>query len=185
MNASAWLPSTLPGFVWTSVSRGLLGFLLALAIGTLLGLAVSRMRFVRETVGPVLSALRSLPSVLWVPAVVLWLGLSDPVMYGVILLGAVPAIAAGVGSSPPAYLAGLKKGWAFTWRALLAAQLIASAPGLDRFRGSDHVASSVPLILLATLLVLTVGIAVDLLILSPLERRVLRPRTPRQELSER
>lgn len=176
MNPSAWLPSTLPGFVWTSVSRGLLGFLLALVIGTLLGLAVSRMRFVRATVGPVLSGLRSLPSVLWVPAVVLWLGLSDPVMCGVILLGAVPAIAAGVGSSPPAYLSGLKQGWAFTWRALLAAVLIASASGFDRFQGSDHVASSASMVLLAVLLIPTVGIAVDLLIFSPLERRAMRDR---------
>lgn len=178
MNPSAWLPSTLPGFVWTSVSRGLLGFLLALVIGTLLGLAVSRMRFVRATVGPVLSGLRSLPSVLWVPAVVLWLGLSDPVMYGVILLGAAPAIAAGVGSSPPAYPAGLKQGWAFTWRALLAAELIAwaSGTGLDRFQGSEHAVSSTSMVLLAVLLIPTVGIAVDLLIFSPLERRALRGR---------
>lgn len=62
-----WLKGTLLDVVWTSVSRGLLGFLLALAIGTPLGLLVSRVKFVRAAIGPILSGLQSLPSVAWVP----------------------------------------------------------------------------------------------------------------------
>ena len=38
----AWLQGTLLDYIWTSVSRGLLGFLLALTIGTPLGLLVAR-----------------------------------------------------------------------------------------------------------------------------------------------
>ncbi|MFC8096902.1 ABC transporter permease, partial [Streptomyces sp. NPDC057301] len=59
----AWLQGTLHTYIWTSVSRGLLGFLLALAIGTPLGLLVARVRFVRAAIGPILSGLQSLPSV--------------------------------------------------------------------------------------------------------------------------
>ncbi|MGV9555751.1 ABC transporter permease, partial [Streptomyces sp. NPDC003522] len=41
---NAWLEGKLLGYIWTSVSRGLLGFLLALAIGTPLGLLVARVK---------------------------------------------------------------------------------------------------------------------------------------------
>ncbi|MGV9944498.1 ABC transporter permease, partial [Streptomyces sp. NPDC003401] len=64
---NAWLEGKLLEYIWTSVSRGLLGFLLALAIGTPLGLLVARVKFVRAAIGPVLSGLQSLPSVAWVP----------------------------------------------------------------------------------------------------------------------
>ncbi|MEV0993344.1 ABC transporter permease, partial [Streptomyces sp. NPDC049949] len=103
-----WLKGTLLDVVWTSVSRGLLGFLLALAIGTPLGLLVARVTFIRAAIGPILQGLQSLPSVAWVPPAVLWFGLNDAMMYTVILLGAVPSIAnglvSGIDQIPPLFL---------------------------------------------------------------------------------
>lgn len=195
----------------TTVSRGLLGFLLALAIGTPLGLLVARVAFVRAAIGPILSGLQSLPSVAWVPPAVIWLGLNDKMMYAVILLGAVPSIAnglvAGIDQIPPlflragrtmgatglrgawhivmpgalpGYLAGLKQGWAFSWRSLMAAEIIASSPdlgvGLGQLLENGRNNSSMPQVFLAIFLILLVGIAIDLLIFSPLERWVLRSR---------
>ncbi|MEU9331614.1 ABC transporter permease [Streptomyces sp. NPDC048290] len=208
---NAWLQGELLGYIWTSVSRGLLGFLLALAIGTPLGLLVARVRFVRAAIGPILSGLQSLPSVAWVPPAVIWLGLNNQMMYAVILLGAVPSIAnglvSGVDQVPPlflragrtmgatglrgtwhivmpaalpGYLAGLKQGWAFSWRSLMAAEIIASSPdlgvGLGQLLENGRNTSSMSMVFLAILLILVVGIAIDLLIFSPLERRVLRGR---------
>ncbi|MGP3776242.1 ABC transporter permease [Streptomyces sp. SDT5-1] len=208
---TAWLQGTLLDSIWTSVSRGLFGFLLALVIGTPLGLLVARVRFVRAAIGPILSGLQSLPSVAWVPPAVIWLGLNDSMMYAVILLGAVPSIAnglvAGIDQIPPlylragrtlgatglrgawhivmpgalpGYLAGLKQGWAFSWRSLMAAEIIASSPdlgvGLGQLLENGRNNSSMSQVFLAILLILVVGIAVDLLIFSPLERRVLRGR---------
>ncbi|GHF60818.1 ABC transporter permease [Streptomyces thermodiastaticus] len=207
----AWLQGTLLGFIWTSVSRGLLGFLFALAIGTPLGLLVARVKFVRAAIGPVLSGLQSLPSVAWVPPAVIWLGLDNSMMYAVILLGAVPSIAnglvSGVDQVPPlflragrtmgatglrgawhivlpaalpGYLAGLKQGWAFSWRSLMAAEIIASSPdlgiGLGALLENGRNASSMSMVFQAIILILFVGIAIDLLIFSPLERWVLRSR---------
>ncbi|MEU7580245.1 ABC transporter permease [Streptomyces sp. NPDC041068] len=209
--SEAWLQGTLLEYIWTSVSRGLLGFLFALAIGTPLGLLVARVRFVRAAIGPILSGLQSLPSVAWVPPAVIWLGLNNQMMYAVILLGAVPSIAnglvSGVDQVPPlflragrtlgatglkhtwhivlpaalpGYLAGLKQGWAFSWRSLMAAEIIASSPdlgvGLGKLLENGRNASSMSLVFLAIFLILIVGIAIDLLIFSPLERRVLRSR---------
>ncbi|WP_320783675.1 ABC transporter permease [Streptomyces sp. CRN 30] len=207
----AWLQGTLLEYIWTSVSRGLFGFLLALAIGTPLGLLVSRVRFVRAAIGPILSGLQSLPSVAWVPPAVIWLGLNDQMMYAVILLGAVPSIAnglvSGVDQVPPlflragrtlgatglrgtwhivmpaalpGYVAGLKQGWAFSWRSLMAAEIIAQHPdlgtGLGQLLENGRNSSSMSMVFLAILLILVVGIAIDLLIFSPLERYVLRSR---------
>ncbi|MEV6616805.1 ABC transporter permease [Streptomyces sp. NPDC051051] len=208
---NAWLEGKLLGYIWTSVSRGLLGFLLALAIGTPLGLLVARVKFVRAAIGPILSGLQSLPSVAWVPPAVIWLGLDNSMMYAVILLGAVPSIANGLVSgidqvpplflragrtmgatglkgawhivlpaSLPGYLSGLKQGWAFSWRSLMAAEIIASSPdlgiGLGALLENGRNASSMAMVFEAILLILFVGIAIDLLIFSPLERRVLRGR---------
>ncbi|WP_369226315.1 ABC transporter permease [Streptomyces sp. R39] len=207
----AWLKGELLGYIWTSVSRGLLGFLFALVIGTPLGLLVARVRFVRAAIGPVLSGLQSLPSVAWVPPAVIWLGLNNSMMYAVILLGAVPSIAnglvSGVDQVPPlflragrtmgatgvkgiwhvvlpaalpGYVAGLKQGWAFSWRSLMAAEIIASFPdlgvGLGQLLENARTASDMAMVFEAIILILFVGIAIDLLIFSPLERWVLRSR---------
>ncbi|MFF5444079.1 ABC transporter permease [Streptomyces sp. NPDC012888] len=209
--AQMWLQGTLFEVIWTSVSRGLLGFLLALAIGTPLGLLVARVKFVRAAIGPILSGLQSLPSVAWVPPAVLWFGLNDAMMFTVILLGAVPSIAnglvSGVDQVPPlflragrtlgatglrgirhivmpaalpGYVAGLKQGWAFSWRSLMAAEIIASSPdlglGLGQLLENGRNNIDLPGVFLAIALILVVGIAIDLLVFSPLERRMLRNR---------
>ncbi|MFF5447781.1 ABC transporter permease [Streptomyces sp. NPDC012888] len=209
--AQMWLQGTLFDVIWTSVSRGLLGFLLALAIGTPLGLLVARVKFVRAAIGPILSGLQSLPSVAWVPPAVLWFGLNDAMMFTVILLGAVPSIAnglvSGVDQVPPlflragrtlgatglrgirhivmpaalpGYVAGLKQGWAFSWRSLMAAEIIASSPdlglGLGQLLENGRNNIDLPGVFLAIALILVVGIAIDLLVFSPLERRMLRNR---------
>ncbi|MEV6110498.1 ABC transporter permease [Streptomyces sp. NPDC051940] len=206
-----WLQGELLGVVWTSVSRGLLGFVLALAIGTPLGLLVARVRFVRAAIGPILSGLQSLPSVAWVPPAVIWLGLNNQMMYAVILLGAVPSIANGLVSgidqvpplflragrtlgatgwkaarhvvmpaALPGYVAGLKQGWAFSWRSLMAAEIIASSPdlgvGLGQLLENGRNNADMAGVFLAIILILVVGIAIDLLVFSPLERWVLRGR---------
>lgn len=206
-----WYEGTLFSIIWTSLWRGGSGFLLAVAIGTPVGLLVARVRPVRAAVGPLLTGLQSLPSVAWVPATVIWLGIDDSAMYAVILLGAVPSIAngliSGIDQVPPlflragrtlgatgprgaryvllpaalpGYLAGLKQGWAFSWRSLMAAELITSSPelglGLGRYLENQREFSDMPGVLLGIVLILFVGVAVDLLCFGPLERRVLRSR---------
>lgn len=206
-----WVQGTLLEVIWTSVSRGLFGFVMAVAIGTPLGLLVARVKVVRAAIGPILSGLQSLPSVAWVAPAIIWLGLDDKTMYAVILLGAVPSVAnglvSGVDQVPPlflragrtigatglrgtihivlptalpGYLAGLKQGWAFSWRSLMAAEIIASSPdlglGLGQLLENGRNNFDMPGIFLAILLILFVGIAIDLLIFSPLERRMLRSR---------
>ena len=74
-------------------------------IATPLGLLVAKVPVVRAAIGPLLAGMQSLPSVAWVPAAVLWFGLTDATIYSVVLLGAVPSIAnglvAGIDQVPP------------------------------------------------------------------------------------
>ncbi|QPP05981.1 ABC transporter permease [Streptomyces bathyalis] len=209
--AEEWYKGTILSIIWQSVSRGAMGFAVALVLGTLLGLLVAQVKSVRAAIGPILSGLQSLPSVAWVPAAIIWFGLTDATIYAVVLLGAVPSIANGlvagvdriqplhlraghvIGATGihgvrhvllpgalPGYIAGLKQGWAFSWRSLMAAELIATSPelgaGLGQLLETGRAYQDMPLVLGAILLILLVGIGIELLIFAPLERRVLRQR---------
>ena len=63
--------------VWTSLSRGVFGFAMSVVIGTLLGLAIARNRWLRASVGPLITGLQSLPSIAWVPPALLVFGLTN------------------------------------------------------------------------------------------------------------
>ncbi|MEZ0093152.1 ABC transporter permease [Streptacidiphilus sp. EB129] len=206
-----WLQGTILGTIWTSLSRGALGFLASVVIGTPIGLLVAKVKPIRAAIGPILSGLQSIPSVAWVPASIIWFGLSNATIYAVVLLGAVPSIANGLvagidqiqplylragrtlgatglrgvwfvllPAALPGYLAGLKQGWAFAWRSLMAAELIASSPalgfGLGQSLETARDAQDMPGVLSTILLILLVGVGIELLIFAPLERRVLRSR---------
>jgi NitT/TauT family transport system permease protein len=206
-----WDSGDLQKAVFNSVRRGGLGFLASLAIATPLGLLVGRVRPVRRAVGPILSGLQSLPSVAWVPAAILWFGLTDTTVYFVVLLGAVPSIANGMVSGldqvPPLYLrvgrvlgarglasarhvllpaalpgyvGGLRQGWAFSWRSLMAAELVAHTPqlglGVGQLLDQARTNSDIAGIFAGVFTILVIGIAIELCLFAPLERSVLRRR---------
>jgi NitT/TauT family transport system permease protein len=195
----------------TSLSRGGFGFLIALAIGTPLGLLIARVRPVRRGIGPLVSGLQSLPSVAWVPAAIIFFGIGNAAIYAVVLLGAIPSIANGMVSgidqvpplyqrvgkvlgarglssarhvllpaALPGYVGGLRQGWAFSWRSLMAAELIVNSPevgqGLGQLLDSGREFNDMSLVFAVILGILAVGIAVELCLFAPLERRVLRRR---------
>jgi NitT/TauT family transport system permease protein len=197
--------------VWTSLSRGAVGFAMSLVIGTLLGLAMWGSRWLHAAIGPIVSGLQSLPSVAWVPAAIIWFQLSDAAIYTVVLLGAVPSIANGlltgmkqvpplfdrVGrvlglstlgriryvllpAALPGYVGGLRQGWAFAWRSLMAAELITYSPklgqGLGQLLNIGRELSQMSLVITSIVLILVVGVAIELLVFAPLERRILSRR---------
>jgi len=194
--------------VWTSLSRGAVGFAMSVVLGTLLGLAMWWSRWLRAAIGPIVSGLQSLPSVAWVPAAIIWFSLSNAAIYTVVLLGAVPSIANGLLSGMkqvpplfervgrvlglsalgrtryvllpaalPGYLGGLRQGWAFAWRSLMAAELITYSPelgqGLGQLLNIGRELSQMSLVITSIVLILAVGMAIELLLFAPLERRVL------------
>lgn len=80
----------------------------------------------------------------------------------------------------PGYVGGLRQGWAFAWRSLMAAELIAVggslAPGIGSLLQRGRDLADLPLVMLVILSILLVGILIELLIFAPLERRLLQSR---------
>jgi NitT/TauT family transport system permease protein len=206
-----WADGRLQQAVLTSLARGGAGFLIAVAIGTPLGLLLAEWRLLRRALGPLLSGLQVLPSVAWVPAAIIWFGLTDATVYFVVLMGAVPSIANGLVSgidqvppqlrrvgtvlgasrcqlavlvvlpaALPGYLSGLKQGWAFSWRSLMAAEIIAMGGsigfGLGSMLQQSRELADLPAVLATILIILAVGILIELIAFAPVERRLLRRR---------
>ena len=195
----------------TSLGRGLLGFAVAVAVATPLGVLIVRTRWLRAALGPLISGLQVLPSVAWVPAALVWFGLSDAAVYFVVLMGAVPSVINGLlsgvdhvpaplrqvgrvlGASPweqvryvvlpaamPGYVTGLRQGWAFSWRSLMAAEVIAVGGrlgfGLGSLLQQGRASNDMATVVAAILLILVVGIVVEVAAFAPLERALLRRR---------
>lgn len=207
----AWESGRLQLAVVTSLERGILGFLIAVIVGTPLGLLLAEVKPLRRAVGPIISGLQVLPSVAWVPAAIIWFGLTDATVYFVVLMGAVPSIVNGLiagveqvppqlrrvgtvlGAGPgrlatlvvlpaalPGYVAGLKQGWAFSWRSLMAAEIIATGGtigfGLGSMLDQSRELADLAGVLATILVILAIGILIELVFFAPLERRMLRRR---------
>jgi len=100
------------GLLWhaigTTLQRAVLGFALALVIGTVVGALVSRIRPLRVAVGSLITGLQTMPSLAWFPFAIILFGITTPAILFVIVLAAAPSIAngliAGVDYTPPLLL---------------------------------------------------------------------------------
>jgi len=152
------------GMLWATVGwtmrSALTGYLVALIIGSVVGILVARVRPLRAAVGSIITGLQTMPSVVWAPFAIILFGENNSAILFVVILGAAPSIANGLingvdytpplllragktmglrglalyrflilPASLPAYLAGLKQGWAFAWRSLMAAELFIAIIG--------------------------------------------------------
>jgi NitT/TauT family transport system permease protein len=150
--------------IGTTLQRAVIGFALAMLIGSVIGALVSRIAPLRAAVGSLLTGLQTMPSIAWFPFAIILFGINTEAILFVIVLGAAPSIAngliAGVDYTPPlllkagqmmglrrlslyrhvilpaslpSFVAGLKQGWAFAWRSLIAGELlviVANQPSL-------------------------------------------------------
>ena len=138
-----------------TLRRAFLGYAIAVAIGTVLGIAIARVPILRSAVGSAILGLQSMPSIAWFPFAVMLFGLNETAIFFVVILGAAPAVAGGllggvdhvqpvllrVGrvmgahglrlyrhvilpAALPSFMGGLKQGWAFAWRSLMAGEII-------------------------------------------------------------
>ncbi|RMH25905.1 MAG: ABC transporter permease [Candidatus Hydrogenedentota bacterium] len=75
----------------------------------------------------------------------------------------------------PELMSGLKLGWSFAWRSLMAAELIrADAMGLGRLLETGRSFNDVPMMLAAMIMIICVGLFVDSVIFGNLEKRIRR-----------
>src|SRR5258706_4095480 len=138
-----------------TLRRALVGYGIAVAIGTVAGILIARIAVLRRAIGSAILGLQSMPSIAWFPLAILLFGLNETAIFFVVILGAAPAIAGGLlngvdhvqpllirvvrvmaargfglyrdvilPASLPSFAGGLKQGWAFAWRSLMAGEII-------------------------------------------------------------
>jgi NitT/TauT family transport system permease protein len=182
--------------VATTMRRALLGFAVALVLGTVVGLAVSQMPLLRRAIGSMIAALQTMPSIVWFPLAILLFQLSETAIFFVVVLGAAPSIANGlisgvdhipplwlragkvlgarrssawrhvvIPAAVPTYIAGMKQGWAFAWRSLMAGELLVIIAKTTSIGVRLHFArelSDADLVMAMMIVVLVIGLLVDL-----------------------
>ncbi len=199
------------GLLWhaiaTTLRRAVIGFGLALIIGSVIGALVSRIRPLRAAVGSMITGLQTMPSIAWFPFAIIFFGLNTSAILFVMVLGAAPSIANGlitgvdytpplllrVGQSMglrrvslyrhlilpaslPSFVAGLKQGWAFSWRSLMAGELlviIANQPSIGVLLSTDQDQSDMTSAISIIIVILVLGILVDTLF-GAADRRIRR-----------
>ncbi len=183
--------------IGTTLRRAIIGFALALVIGTVVGALVSRIRPLRAAVGSLITALQTLPSIVWVPFAIILFGANTTAILFVIVMTAAPAIANGLiagadylpplllragktmglrrvslyrhvimPATLPAFVNGLKQGWAFGWHGLIAAEIVViilGQPSLGVLLSNDQDQADMAGAISIILVILVIGIVVDVL----------------------
>lgn len=191
-----------------TLRRGLQGFVIAMIIGSVVGIAVARVKVLRAAIGSMITGLQTMPSVAWVPLAIILFHEGQGTVTFVVVIGAAPSIANGIISGVdhvpplllragrvlgargigalrhvvipaalPAVVGGLKQGWAFAWRSLMAAELIGGLSGklgigqlLNGFGAqADYVG-----VFEAMIVILIIGILVDALVFGTVDRAIRR-----------
>ena len=80
----------------------------------------------------------------------------------------------------PGYVAGLKQGWAFSWRSLMAAEIIATGGsigfGLGSMLQQSRELADLASVLATIIIILVIGVLIELVFFGPVERRMLKRR---------
>lgn len=195
--------------IGSSLYKGLIGFMIAIAIGLVIGLLINNFKFLNKTLKPIILGIQTLPSVCWVPFAILWFGLETKAVVFVIVMGTSFCIAIAVdnairniqpiykraaltmGASKkqmyfnviipaalPELISGLKQGWSFAWRSLMAGEVMTSnlsGLGVTLAFARDF-GSDVNEMMCIMIVIVLLGILIDKCIFSTFEKRILRKR---------
>ncbi len=125
---------TLVRALLTTTARLLVGYSIAVIIGVPLGIGLARSRAVRQSVGPIVLGLSSVPSICWLPLAILWFGLSEWAIQLVVVLGASLPIAVSTENSvthvPPSIERAARTMGARGARLMFTVTLPAALPGI-------------------------------------------------------
>jgi taurine transport system permease protein len=73
--------------VAVSAKRVLIGFVLSALVGVPLGILMGVSRVAKAILDPVISLIRPLPAMSWIPLTMLWLGIDDKQKYAIVFMG--------------------------------------------------------------------------------------------------
>ncbi|MZQ85302.1 ABC transporter permease subunit [Paenibacillus sp. 5J-6] len=188
-----------------SLRRILIAFVLSCVIGMTLGVIFARNRLVDETLGFLVVALQTIPSIAWLPFAIIWFGLNDFSVIFITTIGATwtmtIATRTGIKNIPPLYIQaaqmygtgrglklfyqvmipasvphlimGMRMAWAFAWRALVSAELIARGIGLGQMLQEGRNIGDTSLMLCIVIIIAVIGTLSDRFFFKRMEDRVL------------
>jgi NitT/TauT family transport system permease protein len=178
-----------------TLRRAAVGYAIAAGAAIIVAILIARIELARRSVGSLLVGLQSMPSIAWFPLAVLLLQKNEGAITFVVLMGAAPAIAAGLLSgidqvhpqlirvgramgadglrlyrhvilpaALPAFVGGLKQGWAFAWRSLMSAELliaVTSPASIGQQLQSARNMNDAQQLLAIMIVILVIGLAID------------------------
>ncbi len=72
----------------TTLTRLLIGFSIAVVLGLTFGFLIARYKWVDDTLGFFVTALQSIPSIVWFPLAIVWFGLGNTAILFIVAIGA-------------------------------------------------------------------------------------------------
>lgn len=186
-----------------SIKRVIIGYLISLLVGLSLGLIIVRVRYLDETLSPLLLGLQTLPSICWLPLAILWFGIGEDSIIFVIAIGSVfsitMSVVSGIKNVPPIYMrvaktmgakgikayttviipaalpsiiSGMKQGWSFAWRALMAGELLSPRDGLGYALTIGRDLGDMDQVVGVMIIIVIIGLIIDKLFFGRLEEGI-------------
>jgi NitT/TauT family transport system permease protein len=186
-----------------SLKRIVIGYGISIITGTVLGILMYRFSWVEETVGGLVLAVQTLPSICWLPLSIIWFGLNERAVIFVVIMGAVFSVTMAVDTgfknipliylqagknmgargfkflrevmlpaSCPVLVVGLKQGWSFAWRSLMAGELLFVSMGLGYLLMAGRELNDMAQVIAVMIVICSVSIIVDRVIFGRLEAEV-------------
>lgn len=188
-----------------SLKRILIGYGISIIFGGILGILISKFKFLDDTIGSLVLGLQTLPSICWLPLAILWFGLNERAIIFVVIIGALFSITlateSGVKSISPLYIkagknmgakkavlfldviipaalptiiSGLKQGWSFAWRSLMAGELLFVSMGLGYLLTMGRELNDMNQVIAVMIMIAFISILVDKLIFGRIESNIRR-----------
>ncbi|OKL37300.1 ABC transporter permease [Domibacillus mangrovi] len=224
VRAGGWTPDVMPKptDVWEAMKRGFvdktllydlrasftrlfIGLAISLALGTALGIILAKSKTADDTLGALILALQSVPSIVWLPLAIMWFGLNEKAVIFIVVLGGTLVMTInmrmGIKNVPPLYIraaetmgskgidqfirvilpasvpyavTGMRLAWAFAWRALMAAEILSTGPGLGYTLKYASDFGDMSLVIAVMILIGVIGSIVDLIFFQRVERNVMK-----------
>jgi NitT/TauT family transport system permease protein len=200
VRAEIWSPVLLPGpgavgeYLWTSLLDGslaasswvtlkrlMIGYLIGCLAGLPLGMLTARSNTLNDTLGVLALGLQTLPSVCWVPLALICVDNGVRNLPPIYTRAARTMGSTGfhtlrhviLPASMPYVISGMKQGWAFAWRSLMAAEIyvtLLSGYGLGHLLHFGRELNAMEQVTGVMLVIVLIGLLADKILFSPWER---------------
>ncbi len=197
--------NTLTLDILASFRRLAIGLGIAILLGISLGILLAKNKTADETLGTLILALQSVPSIVWLPIAIMWFGLNESSVIFIVILGATLVMTInmriGIKNVPPLYIraaqtmgaggfdlffkvifpasvpyavTGIRLGWAFAWRALMAGEILSTGPGLGYTLKYASDFGNMSMVIGIMIIIGVIGTIVDIAFFQRIEQNVIR-----------